>query len=115
MGLASLMRPEGPLPDVPFAGEPLRRGPNDAAAILAAKLARWRHVLSSWFGALARVPESTRSVCLFARAVNPYRVAALRVLPCANVVTREFRFRRKPFFNQLRCGRASYFSARERM
>jgi len=47
MGLASLMWPEGPLRDVPFAGVPLRRGPNDAAAIIAAKIARWRHVLSS--------------------------------------------------------------------
>jgi len=56
MGLASLMRPQGPLPDVPFAVEPLRRGPNETAAILAAKLARWRHILSS-AGFVARLRD----------------------------------------------------------
>ena len=85
MGLASLMRPEGPPPDVPSANFPLRRCPNDAAAILAAKLARWRHVLSSWVAALARDPESMRSVSLLLPTVNPYWVAALRVLPCRQV------------------------------
>jgi len=84
VGLASLMRPYRPPPDVPFAGKPLRRGPNDAAAILAAKVARWGHVLSSLSAALMRAPESHASVSLFALSVNPYWVAALRVLPCAH-------------------------------
>jgi len=53
------MRPEGPPPDVPFAGEPLRRGPNDAAAILAAKLARWGHVLSSWLPRLCALQRAS--------------------------------------------------------
>jgi hypothetical protein len=36
VGHASLMRPERPLPTLPFAVMPLRRSPNDAAAIVAA-------------------------------------------------------------------------------
>ena len=40
-------------------GLPLRRGPNDAAAILAAKLARWRHGLS--FSVLLKLPRRLRA------------------------------------------------------
>jgi hypothetical protein len=40
MGHASLMRPVRPLPTMPFAHLPLRFGPNDAAAMIAAKVAR---------------------------------------------------------------------------
>ena len=40
MGHASLMRPDRPLPTVPFVELPLRRGPNASAAIIAAKVAR---------------------------------------------------------------------------
>jgi len=39
-GHASLMRPNRPLPTLPFAKLPLRLGPNDAAAIIAARVAR---------------------------------------------------------------------------
>jgi hypothetical protein len=34
------MRPNRPLPTLPFANLPLRRNPNDAAAIIAAKVTR---------------------------------------------------------------------------
>jgi hypothetical protein len=34
------MRPKRPLPVLPFANLPLRRNPNDAAAIIAAELTR---------------------------------------------------------------------------
>jgi hypothetical protein len=82
VGLASLMWPEGPLPDVPFAEWPLRRGPNDAAAIIAAVLARWRHVLSCLvLPRVARDPESNMRVAPFTNAVNPYSVAALDDAP----------------------------------
>ena len=46
-GLASLMRPMRRAPGRAVRQVPLRRDPNDAAAIIAVKLARWRHVLSS--------------------------------------------------------------------
>src|SRR5262249_39766148 len=59
MGLASLMRPQGPLPPCRSRGVPLRRGPNETAAIIAAKMARWRHVLSfCGFAARLRDEES---------------------------------------------------------
>jgi hypothetical protein len=50
------MRPYRPLPTLPFAEMPLRRNPNDAAAIIAAKVSRG-HCTSvrSWFCA----PESS--------------------------------------------------------
>jgi len=40
VGHASLMRPDRPLPTVPFVSLPLRRNPNVAAAIIAARVAR---------------------------------------------------------------------------
>src|SRR5215471_5232922 len=40
MGHASLMQPARPLPTVRFVNLPLRLGPNSAAAIIAAKVAR---------------------------------------------------------------------------
>jgi hypothetical protein len=55
---------------------PLRRGPNESAAIIAAILARWRHVLSFVnFIALNAIWENARSVLLLPNAVNPYSVA----------------------------------------
>jgi len=55
MGHASLMRPDRPLPTVPFAVLPLRRGPNAAAAIIAALLTRGHDTSTS--GRKARTGE----------------------------------------------------------
>ena len=101
VGLASLMRPEGPLPDVPFAGLPLRRGPNDAAAILAAKLARWRHGLSS--SVLLKLPRSLRAPeTMQVSPCSPFRSIPTGLQHVVSwlartVVTRAFRFRPETF------------------
>src|SRR5262249_22036793 len=58
-GHALLMRPKRPLPVLPFAKMPLRRNPNDAAAIIAAKVTRG-HCTS----AFARVRRSARTLIL---------------------------------------------------
>jgi len=55
LGHASLMRPDRPLPTVPFADLPLRRGPNVAAAIIAALLTRGHDTSTS--GRKARTGE----------------------------------------------------------
>src|SRR5262245_22880044 len=72
-------------------GVPLRRGPNDAAAIIAAKLARWRHVLSSCFGpwplsAALRARSRERCKCLSVRPSGQSLLdCSIASLPCAHV------------------------------
>src|ERR1700759_2524586 len=79
VGLASLMRPEGPLSDVPFVDCRYAVARKGAAAVIAAMLARWRHVLSFSMRSRRRAnQENLLSVSLQHNAVNPYRVAARR-------------------------------------
>jgi hypothetical protein len=49
-GLALLMRPKRPLPTLPSANLPLRRNPNDAAAIIAARTSRGHFTSLLGFG-----------------------------------------------------------------
>jgi hypothetical protein len=94
VGLASLMRPEGPLPVVPFA---------DCRYAVARTMPQ-RFSRLNWPGGVmaspllllacraSRDPNRNASVSLFALAVNPYWAAAPLALACAQVVTRAFRF-----------------------
>jgi hypothetical protein len=55
-GHASLMRPNRPLPTLPFADLPLRRNPNNAAAVIAAFVTRG-HCTS--LGLIARITPTS--------------------------------------------------------
>jgi hypothetical protein len=60
-GHASLMRPNRPLPMLPFAKIPLRRNPNDAAAIIAAKVSRGHRTSVRFGGRRVRSFPTSRS------------------------------------------------------
>jgi hypothetical protein len=66
MGHASLMRPARLLPTVRFVNWPLRRGPNIAAAIVAAEVARGHGTSTSGTQDSTKAPAggwSTRGIC----------------------------------------------------
>jgi len=90
VGLASLMRPEGPLPDVPFA-----ECRYAVARTMPRRFSRlnWPGgVMSSPLGLprLRAIRRANASVSLFAASVNPYWAAAPSVLACMQDVTRTF-------------------------